>query len=157
MFNVQTMQYMFKTFTLRLVFFRFDQYNWTRNLYRRFFRSSNRSSCGGNLWYDLSSPNRFTWVTIVTNSKRIDDEFDIFSAVPTTSLPQNIDFIHDNVTMIINPTYNKKSQFSWHYVRCPPENECNNGHHTCSSKSEKCFDLEEGFECLCGDGYKTET
>ncbi|XP_015121638.1 multiple epidermal growth factor-like domains protein 8 [Diachasma alloeum] len=51
----------------------------------------------------------------------------------------------------------KPEVFSWHYVRCPPENECINGHHTCSPKSEKCFDLEEGFECMCGDGYKNET
>lgn len=50
-----------------------------------------------------------------------------------------------------------KSPFSWHYVRCPMENECLNGHHTCSPKSEKCLDLVEGFECMCGDGYKTET
>lgn len=47
-------------------------------------------------------------------------------------------------------------KFSWHYVRCPPENECENGHHTCSPKSEKCFDLDDGFECMCGEGYKTE-
>ncbi|XP_026667029.1 multiple epidermal growth factor-like domains protein 8 isoform X3 [Ceratina calcarata] len=64
--------------------------------------------------------------------------------------------ISDNVTMLI-PNVMSKPIFSWHYVRCPPENECTNGHHTCSPKSEKCFDLEEGFECMCGDGYKTET
>ncbi|XP_076283094.1 multiple EGF like domains 8 isoform X4 [Lasioglossum baleicum] len=62
----------------------------------------------------------------------------------------------DNVTMLI-PSASSKPVFSWHYVRCPPENECTNGHHTCSPKSEKCFDLVEGFECMCGDGYKTET
>ncbi|KYM76277.1 Multiple epidermal growth factor-like domains protein 8 [Atta colombica] len=62
----------------------------------------------------------------------------------------------DNVTMSLLVTVSKPD-FSWHYVRCPPENECENGHHTCSPKSEKCFDLEEGFECKCGDGYKTET
>ena len=47
-------------------------------------------------------------------------------------------------------------KFSWHYVKCPPENECFNSHHTCSPKSEKCFDLDEGFECKCGEGYKPE-
>ncbi|XP_076755978.1 multiple EGF like domains 8 [Xylocopa sonorina] len=71
------------------------------------------------------------------------------------SKPQPLE-TSDNVTMLI-PTVVPKSIFSWHYVRCPPENECTNGHHTCSPKSEKCFDLEEGFECMCGDGYKTET
>ncbi|XP_066597515.1 multiple epidermal growth factor-like domains protein 8 isoform X2 [Prorops nasuta] len=48
-------------------------------------------------------------------------------------------------------------KFSWYYVRCPAENECINGHHTCSPQSEKCVDLEKGFECVCGDGYKSET
>ncbi|XP_046832865.1 multiple epidermal growth factor-like domains protein 8 isoform X2 [Vespa crabro] len=62
----------------------------------------------------------------------------------------------DSVTMTLS-NYLVKSPFSWHYVRCPMENECLNGHHTCSPKSEKCFDLDEGFECMCGDGYKTET
>lgn len=51
----------------------------------------------------------------------------------------------------------QRPKFSWHYVRCPPENECLNGHHTCSPKSEKCQDLEEGFRCVCGDGYKLDT
>ncbi|XP_043511947.1 multiple epidermal growth factor-like domains protein 8 isoform X2 [Frieseomelitta varia] len=69
--------------------------------------------------------------------------------------PQSLETL-DNVTMLI-PNVISKPEFSWHYVRCPPENECTNGHHTCSPKSEKCFDLEEGFECMCGDGYKTET
>lgn len=44
--------------------------------------------------------------------------------------------------------------YSWHYVKCPPEDECNNGHHTCAIESEICVDLEEGFECKCGPGYK---
>lgn len=57
------------------------------------------------------------------------------------------------------PAQNKVDlpKFSWHYVRCPPENECLNGHHTCSAKSEKCFDLDDGYECMCGDGYRNET
>lgn len=46
------------------------------------------------------------------------------------------------------------STFDWHYVKCPPENECLNGHHTCVSESEVCVDLEEGFQCECGVGYK---
>ncbi|XP_074030037.1 multiple EGF like domains 8 isoform X1 [Leptinotarsa decemlineata] len=44
--------------------------------------------------------------------------------------------------------------YEWHYVKCPPENECNNGHHSCVEESEICVDLEEGFECRCGPGYK---
>lgn len=44
--------------------------------------------------------------------------------------------------------------YSWHYVKCPPEDECNNGHHTCAIESEICVDLDEGFECKCGIGYK---
>lgn len=71
---------------------------------------------------------------------------------PTSTLPS--DLISPFKTTLF---FNVVPEFSWHYVRCPPENECTNGHHTCSPKSEKCFDSEEGFECMCGDGYKTET
>lgn len=44
--------------------------------------------------------------------------------------------------------------FSWHYVRCPPENECDNGHHSCDERSEQCVDLPSGYKCICGNGYK---
>ncbi|GBP44981.1 Multiple epidermal growth factor-like domains protein 8 [Eumeta japonica] len=44
--------------------------------------------------------------------------------------------------------------FSWHYTRCPPENECENDHHQCKADSEVCHDLPEGYECACGAGYK---
>lgn len=43
---------------------------------------------------------------------------------------------------------------SWHYVRCPPENECANGHHSCDPVSERCEDLPLGYECVCGPGYR---
>lgn len=43
--------------------------------------------------------------------------------------------------------------YTWHYVKCPPENECNNGHHTCAKDSEVCVDQEDGFQCVCGHGY----
>uniref|UniRef100_A0A8D8PUQ8 Multiple epidermal growth factor-like domains protein 8 n=1 Tax=Cacopsylla melanoneura TaxID=428564 RepID=A0A8D8PUQ8_9HEMI len=43
--------------------------------------------------------------------------------------------------------------FSWNYVKCPPENECLNQHHTCDPQSEQCVDLQDGFECECGRGY----
>uniref|UniRef100_A0A0C9R7G4 Megf8_0 protein n=1 Tax=Fopius arisanus TaxID=64838 RepID=A0A0C9R7G4_9HYME len=79
----------------------------------------------------------------------------------TTSLPliSNDTDSHESSSTNDSAIYviRKPEVFSWHYVRCPPEDECINGHHTCSPKSEKCFDLEEGFECMCGDGYKNET
>lgn len=46
--------------------------------------------------------------------------------------------------------------FSWNYVRCPPENECENGHHSCDNKSEQCVDLPSGYKCECGVGYKSD-
>ncbi|XP_060517960.1 multiple epidermal growth factor-like domains protein 8 isoform X2 [Cylas formicarius] len=45
--------------------------------------------------------------------------------------------------------------YTWHYVKCPKENECANGHHSCAEESEICVDLDEGFECQCGKGYKS--
>ena len=78
------------------------------------------------------------------------------SAVTLSTTQRDIQVYEENVTMSITKNTNQPN-FSWHYVRCPAENECINGHHTCSPKSEKCFDLDEGFECMCGDGYKTET
>ncbi|XP_063223363.1 multiple epidermal growth factor-like domains protein 8 [Bacillus rossius redtenbacheri] len=50
----------------------------------------------------------------------------------------------------------RKPSFSWHYVHCPPENECANAHHTCDNRSEKCIDLDEGFQCVCAAGYKSD-
>ncbi|XP_026680192.1 multiple epidermal growth factor-like domains protein 8 [Diaphorina citri] len=48
---------------------------------------------------------------------------------------------------------NNNDSFSWNYVKCPPENECLNDHHTCDPQSEQCVDLADGFECVCGRGY----
>lgn len=31
---------------------------------------------------------------------------------------------------------NTNDTFSWHYTRCPPENECENNHHQCKADSE---------------------
>ncbi|EDW76175.2 uncharacterized protein Dwil_GK15317 [Drosophila willistoni] len=47
---------------------------------------------------------------------------------------------------------------SWHYVQCPAENECINGHHSCDAISEQCIDLDsaEGYKCTCAQGYKDE-
>lgn len=39
-------------------------------------------------------------------------------------------------------------------MKCPPENECENGHHTCANESEACVDQIDGFQCVCGPGYK---
>ncbi|XP_017786408.1 PREDICTED: multiple epidermal growth factor-like domains protein 8 isoform X2 [Nicrophorus vespilloides] len=47
------------------------------------------------------------------------------------------------------------TSYSWFYVKCPPENECLNDHHSCNPISERCEDLEEGYKCVCGSGYKT--
>ncbi|XP_066249619.1 multiple epidermal growth factor-like domains protein 8 isoform X2 [Euwallacea similis] len=52
--------------------------------------------------------------------------------------------------IIVNVTL----QYSWHYVKCPKENECLNGHHNCADESEICVDLDDGYECKCGEGYK---
>ncbi|XP_073988408.1 multiple EGF like domains 8 isoform X2 [Rhodnius prolixus] len=48
-------------------------------------------------------------------------------------------------------------KFSWHYVTCPPENECENGHHNCDLTSEMCVDLLHGYQCICGRGYKSSS
>ncbi|XP_046398520.1 multiple epidermal growth factor-like domains protein 8 [Ischnura elegans] len=53
-------------------------------------------------------------------------------------------------------TLGKGSVFSWHYLNCPPEDECKNGHHSCHPESQECVDLPEGFSCVCGKGYKEE-
>ncbi|XP_063722051.1 multiple epidermal growth factor-like domains protein 8 isoform X4 [Symsagittifera roscoffensis] len=42
---------------------------------------------------------------------------------------------------------------AWSHTDCPPENECKNHHHDCDSKTERCEDKEEGFECVCKDDY----
>lgn len=43
---------------------------------------------------------------------------------------------------------------SWNFLRCPPENECINGHHNCNDTTETCVDLKHGFKCICADGYE---
>lgn len=42
----------------------------------------------------------------------------------------------------------------WYFVHCPPENECENGHHKCNASSENCHNLVNGYECICGSGYR---
>lgn len=44
---------------------------------------------------------------------------------------------------------------TWNYVKCPPENECLNQHHSCDKDSEICVDLPDGYMCKCGKGYNT--
>lgn len=53
-----------------------------------------------------------------------------------------------------NVTDTTADKFSWNYVKCPPENECNNSHHNCNPKSERCVDQKFGYECQCAVGYK---
>lgn len=73
--------------------------------------------------------------------------------LPTTSAAPMIIQENDlNVTEAIT----QASLFSWHYVACPPENECENGHHTCDPVSEVCEDLTYGFQCKCGPGYRAD-
>ncbi|XP_063697443.1 multiple epidermal growth factor-like domains protein 8 [Culicoides brevitarsis] len=55
-----------------------------------------------------------------------------------------------------NVTLKESDRFSWNYVKCPPENECENGHHNCNPESEQCFDLNYGYKCNCKEGFKTE-
>ena len=42
---------------------------------------------------------------------------------------------------------------TWNFGKCPPENECLNGHHTCE-KNEECTNLIEDFKCDCKSGFK---
>lgn len=44
---------------------------------------------------------------------------------------------------------------SWSYLKCPPEDECRSGHHTCHPTTEVCVDVEQGFKCVCAEGYNT--
>ncbi|XP_053675074.1 multiple epidermal growth factor-like domains protein 8 [Anopheles nili] len=47
------------------------------------------------------------------------------------------------------------SPFGWNYFKCPPENECANGHHNCNARSQRCVDHLHGYECVCAPGYNT--
>ena len=60
----------------------------------------------------------------------------------------------DDETVTDELKLDRNITYSWHYVRCPPENECANNHHHCDLKSEVCVDKEYSFECDCGSGYK---
>lgn len=50
----------------------------------------------------------------------------------------------------------KCKENSWNYLKCPTEDECENGHHNCDNLSEKCVDLHEGFKCICAEGYLSD-
>lgn len=54
-----------------------------------------------------------------------------------------------------NLTISPNDEFVWNYVKCPPENECTNGHHSCDPKSETCLDRLEGYDCECADGFES--
>ncbi|XP_041369444.1 multiple epidermal growth factor-like domains protein 8 [Gigantopelta aegis] len=42
---------------------------------------------------------------------------------------------------------------TWSFSECPPENECQNGHHTCNPKTQNCIDTPSSFKCECKNGY----
>lgn len=43
---------------------------------------------------------------------------------------------------------------SWHYLQCPPENECTSGLHHCRRENyEVCDDMPIGYRCNCTPGY----
>ncbi|XP_037982411.1 multiple epidermal growth factor-like domains protein 8 [Motacilla alba alba] len=44
----------------------------------------------------------------------------------------------------------------WAFLSCPPEDECENGHHTCAA-SQVCRDLPDGFTCTCRAGYSADS
>ena len=44
---------------------------------------------------------------------------------------------------------------SWNYLKCPPENECRSGHHSCHPITEVCVDEDQGYKCVCTDGYNS--
>lgn len=65
--------------------------------------------------------------------------------------------LNSNCEQLFSKVYDtdKKSQsIKWYFFQCPPENECENGHHRCDSLSEHCRDLFSGYECVCGPGYR---
>ena len=41
---------------------------------------------------------------------------------------------------------------TWHFLQCPAENECENGHHDCDV-TQQCNDTLHGYECSCAEGY----
>ena len=49
-----------------------------------------------------------------------------------------------------------ETKTSWNFETCPPENECQNGHHTCDPKSQVCVDTIEGYDCICSQGYQED-
>lgn len=49
---------------------------------------------------------------------------------------------------------NQALKISWVFVKCPPEDECKNSHHTCDSTTEQCVDTPESFKCICKPGYR---
>uniref|UniRef100_A0A146L5D8 Multiple epidermal growth factor-like domains protein 8 n=2 Tax=Lygus hesperus TaxID=30085 RepID=A0A146L5D8_LYGHE len=59
--------------------------------------------------------------------------------------------LYENKT---NSSLADASKLSWHYVICPAENECENGHHNCDQTSETCVDVPVGYHCICGPGFK---
>lgn len=74
------------------------------------------------------------------------ESHDLIYGTDTLSLPTNVALINKEQTF--------NNSVAWYYITCPPENECENGHHSCNQESEECVDLLEGFHCVCGKGYQ---
>lgn len=66
------------------------------------------------------------------------------------------DTISSTDVIVLNNESNFNDSIAWYYISCPPENECENGHHSCNPESEECVDLAEGFHCVCGKGYQSD-
>lgn len=90
-----------------------------------------------------------------------------FNTEPKMAAYQNLeshDFMYgidDKLSSSTNVAlFNKESALNnsvaWYYITCPPENECENGHHSCNPESEECVDLADGFHCVCGKGYQPD-
>ncbi|XP_050307632.1 multiple epidermal growth factor-like domains protein 8 [Anthonomus grandis grandis] len=72
---------------------------------------------------------------------------------------EDLDLLEQDVIETIDEEEDANStiKYTWNYVQCPKENECENGHHNCAVGSEICVDLDVGFTCECGQGYKAGT
>ncbi|XP_070550058.1 multiple epidermal growth factor-like domains protein 8 [Ptychodera flava] len=68
-----------------------------------------------------------------------------------------------NVSLRVDPLPAEVANYSidlmgpplWSFGKCPPENECLNGHHDCAI-NEQCNDTTESFVCNCKPGYERD-
>ncbi|KAG0725000.1 Multiple epidermal growth factor-like domains protein 8 [Chionoecetes opilio] len=65
-----------------------------------------------------------------------------------------LDYSHLNASLVeLHDLQPPLQQSTWHYLTCPPEDECGNGHHACEPDSQTCRDLTQGYTCPCAPGY----